>query len=339
MIWPFKESEETKARKKREKDYQTQCAQGIEALQRGEILPRAKERIELQMAAGHQMFSSGLSVNEFLVAKEAGLQILGQVMGTAFYNIGWPSRTNRGTGEIWEISEAHRRARNDAVMRLKKEAELFGADGVIGVRLKTDDSWNDLVEFTAVGTAVKIPGWSEADRADAPFVCELSGQEFWQLMQAGYRPSNIVFGLCAYYISTDLYTRQLINPGFNVYSNQEVSAYTDGYYRARNTAMTRLNADIQQWHADGCVGMTVSSRLREIEYEINDTKYRDLLVTFTALGSSIKRLTNPPPAKDRKLLTCLNLATKQFVSLGGSRMDELGGKALQEDYDDEDEHE
>lgn len=331
MIWPFKDSEESKARKQRDKEYQAQCADAIKALERGEILPRARERIEKQMAAGHQMFSSDLSVNEFLVAKESGLQILGQVMGTAFYDTGWPSLVGRRTGEIWEVSNAHRQARNAAVMRLKKEAELFGADGVIGVRLKSDSNWPNMVEFTAVGTAVKIPGWSEADRTDSPFVCDLSAQEFWQLLETGYRPSNIVFGICAYYIATDLYTRQLTNPGLNFVGNQEVERYTEGYYTARRIATRQLEDDIGQWHADGCVGMTVSSTLRDIEYERSDIKYHDLIITFVAIGSSIKRLTNPQPKRTKPMLTCLNLASKQFVSLG-SRTRGLGGKALQENF-------
>lgn len=334
MWWLFKkESDEEKARKARHEA-------AVRALETGEILPRAKERIELHQAMGKNFFSTDLTVNEHLLAKECGVQPIGQVMGTCFFRIGLIRRTQRATGEVHDIAQAHRTARAQAVYRMKKEAELYGADGIIGVRLKAGnvDYNTDMVEFTAIGTAVKVTGWDAEDLKDGPFASELNGQEFWQLVHAGYRPVNIVFGICCYYINTDVSTRKLVNRGlFNFPPNQEIYQYTRGFYDARERAMNGLQQDIEQFGADGCVGMSVESELDDIEYEISDVNYRDLLITFTAIGSSIKRMKKPLKPIERKPLTVLNLASKKFVSIG-SRRNELVGNVNSDDdndYDDE----
>lgn len=333
MWWLFKkESDEEKARKVRHEA-------AVRALETGQILPRAKERIELQLSSGKNFFTTDLSVNEHLLAKECGIQPLGQVMGSCFFRIGLIRRTQRATGEVRDIAQAHRTARAQAVYRMKKEAELYGADGIIGVRLKAGnvDYNTDMVEFTAVGTAVKVTGWDVEDLKDGPFTSELSGQEFWQLVHAGYRPVNIVFGICCYYINTDFSTRKLVTRSlFNFPPNQEVYQYTRGFYDARERAIQGLQQDIEQFGADGCVGMSVESELDDIEYEVNDTNYQDLLITFTAIGSSIKRMKKPLKVIERKPLTVLNLSSKKFVSLN-SRRNELDGGVIADDneYDDE----
>ena len=313
----------------------------IEALKRGEILPRAKERIEHHLASGAKVFSTDMTAKEHILMEECGIEPLGQVMGSCFFRIGfWSTNlSNRYTGEVHGIADSHREARQRAVNRMKKEAALYGADGIVSVRIKSSrpDYSSDLVEFTAIGTAVKVHGWEKDDLDFEPFTSEMNGQEFWQLIHAGYRPVNIVFGICAYYVNTNQSTRSLTmrSVWFNQ-GNQEIHQWTQGFYEARERAMLGMQRDIEEHGADGCVGMTIDCDIEDVEYEVNDTRYVDLLITITALGSSIKKLKRPHKKIERKPLTVLNLSTKRLVTIG-SRTDELRGNIDDEgfanDYD------
>ncbi len=307
----------------------------IEALKNGEILPRAKHRIQHHMASGARLFSTDMTVKEHLLIEECGIKPLGQVMGTCFYRIGmWNNTLNRYTGEVRAIAEAHRTARAQAIYRMKKEAELYGADGIVSVRIKSSkaDYNSDMVEFTAIGTAVKVDGWEPEDLEHGPFTSELNGQEFWQLIHAGYRPVNVVFGICCYYVNSDTTTRSLtLNRGWFSSGNQEIHQWTRGFYDARERAIQGLQDDIAQFKADGCVGMNVDCDIEEKEYEVGKTRYLDLLITITAIGSSIKKMKRPHKVIERKPLTVLNLSSKRMVSIG-SRTDELRGSIDDEDF-------
>jgi uncharacterized protein YbjQ (UPF0145 family) len=329
-MWFFfkKETEADKARKARD-------AAAVQALNNGEILPRAKHRIQHHMESGARLFSTDMTVKEHILIEECGIQPLGQVMGTCFYRIQNMNKLNRYTGEVYAIAEAHRMARAQAIYRMKKEAELYGADGIVSVRIKSSkaDYNSDMVEFTAIGTAVKVHGWEPEDLENGPFTSELSGQEFWQLIHAGYRPVNVVFGICCYYVNSDYTTRGLtLNRGWFSSGNQEIHQWTRGFYDARESAIKGLQDDIAQFGADGCVGMSVDCDIDEIDYEVNDTRYLDLLITITAIGSSIKKMKRPHKEIERKPLTCLNLASKSLVSIV-SRTNELRGTIEDDDFD------
>ncbi len=159
------------------------------SLEAGDLPLQASRRLSEETAAGHPLCSSDLSTNEFALTRNVGYQPLSQVMGSSIYQVGWqytrtyasyPSET-----ELTTISQAHMRAAQLALSRLGKEAVLLKAHGVIGVRLITRDyEWgNKMLEYTAIGTAIRLPNTPLPQR---PFLSDLSGQEFWTLLQAGY---------------------------------------------------------------------------------------------------------------------------------------------------------
>ncbi len=138
----------------------------------------------------HGLFTSDLSVNEFLLVKEAGFHPLGFVMGSSIYHIGLQTRKWGESQELTKLTEAMYTARELAMNRMEEEAEELGADGVVGVRLDVNYyEWgNDSAEFIAFGTAVKAEdGNSYRNAQGKPFTSDLSGQDFWTLMQTGPR--------------------------------------------------------------------------------------------------------------------------------------------------------
>lgn len=96
----------------------------------------ARER--LQEMRSRKLFTSDLSVNEFLLVKEAGFDPLGLVMGTSIYQIAphipQLSRDQPGC-ELTAMTEALSHARELAMTRMEEEADALGADGIVGVRL------------------------------------------------------------------------------------------------------------------------------------------------------------------------------------------------------------
>lgn len=293
--------------------------QSVEALQSGGIPVRARQRCEEHVALGKTFFTSDLSSREWLTARHAGYEVISQVMGSSFMNISLFGgfRVNRSTGEVTAVSKAQLDARQLAVSRMQQEARILRATGVVGVRLVMRNyDWSQRqVEFTAIGTAIRVKG---AEEGGEPFTSSLSAQEFWQLHEAGYWPRGICMGVCSYYVWTDPKIRQRLYNwwGGNAASNQEVVEYTQAFYTARESAMNRLIMDIQQHGAEGIVGMTVDQDIEDIEYEINDRTYHDMLVHFNLMGTSIIKNPNANgDVKPRDTLVMMDLRTRSERNL------------------------
>ena len=96
----------------------------------------ARERI--QEMRTRKLFTSDLSVNEFLLVREAGFDPVGLVMGSSIYqiapNIPQASTVPNGC-ELTDVTQALAHARQLAMTRMEEEADELGADGVVGVRL------------------------------------------------------------------------------------------------------------------------------------------------------------------------------------------------------------
>jgi uncharacterized protein YbjQ (UPF0145 family) len=116
----------------------------------------------------------------------------------------------------------------------------------------------DIAEFIAVGTAVKaepdaggggVTNWR--NNKDLPFTSDLSGQDFWTLIRAGYAPLGMVMGSCVYHIAHQRLGSVLGNIGRNV----EIEQFTQALYDARELAMSRMQAEAEDLHAEGIVGV------------------------------------------------------------------------------------
>ena len=60
-----------------------------------------------------------------------------------------------GGGEVTGLTELLYEAREKALARIEQDAEAHGADEVVGVKTRVYDLGGGLVEFMAIGTAVK----------------------------------------------------------------------------------------------------------------------------------------------------------------------------------------
>src|SRR5437879_10458320 len=105
--------------------------------QGGDLPTHARERLNIMRgdATHHSLFTSDLSVNEFLLVKEAGFDPVGLVVGSSIYHIGFQLAGWGKNQEMDVLSQAMYHARELAMTRMEEEADELGADGIVGVRL------------------------------------------------------------------------------------------------------------------------------------------------------------------------------------------------------------
>jgi uncharacterized protein YbjQ (UPF0145 family) len=244
---------------------------------------------ELEPGKAGSIFTSDLSVNEFLLVREAGFRPLGLVLGSSIYHVGLQVGRWGKNQELDVLSQAMYHARELAMTRMEAEADALHADGIVGVRLDVEmkEFGNDIAEFIAVGTAVKaepgaggsagsgVTNWR--NNKSQPFTSDLSGQDFWTLIRAGYAPLGMVMGSCVYHIAHQRLGGVLSNIGRNV----EIEQFTQALYDARELAMSRMQAEAEALHAEGIVG--VQLRQHSHQWGAHTTE-------FFAIGTAVRPL-------------------------------------------------
>src|SRR5256884_5176805 len=169
---------------------------------------------------------------------------------------------------------------------MEAEADALRADGTVGVRLDVEmkEFGADIAEFIAVGTAVKaedgaggggVTSWR--NNKNQPLPSDLSGQDFWTLIRAGYAPLGMVMGSCVYHIAHQKLGGMLGNIGRNV----ELEQFTQALYDARELAMSRMQAEAESYHAEGIVGV----QLRQHSHSRSSHT-----TEFFAIGTAVRPL-------------------------------------------------
>ncbi len=247
-------------------------------------------------------FSSDLSVAEFLLTQRAGLEPITQVMGACTYHVGWyalGSGIFAAAGEVRALTDAYNEGRRRAVARLRQEAELAGAGLVCGVRVEGQEhEWGeDLVEFTAIGTACRTGQGSQG-----PALTSLSGQDVALLLAGGYQPVGIVGATSVYYAYADWRVLRSLRQSWR---NVELEQLTRGWYEARRLVMGRLRAQAAALAADGIVGVDWRQSQRPDLYESGGSEeLNGITFAVHALATAIRRR---PAAAALDISTMLDL--------------------------------
>ena len=82
------------------------------------------------------MFSSDLSVSEYVLLGEAGFEPLGFVIGSSIHHVGLQVGRWSQNQELQTLTQAMYNARELAMARMQSEADHLGADGIVGVDLR-----------------------------------------------------------------------------------------------------------------------------------------------------------------------------------------------------------
>jgi uncharacterized protein YbjQ (UPF0145 family) len=228
------------------------------------------------------VFTSDLSVSEYVLLDEAGFVPLGFVVGSSIYHIGIQVGRWGQNQELDVLTQAMYNARELAISRMQAEAEHLGADGIVGVQLRMQTYvWGqDVLEFIATGTAVKADRGPEgAHRAPdgRPFTSDLSAQDFFRLLASGAVPVSFVLGTCVYHIAHQSLMQTLRQAG----QNQEMVLFTQGIYEARELALSRMQREAVEARATGIVGVDVA---------VFNHVWGEHATEFLATGTSIRLL-------------------------------------------------
>ncbi len=231
------------------------------------------------------LFTSDLTVNEFMLITEAGFDPLGLVVGSSIYHIGIQVPNWRKSQEMTVLSDAMYHARELAMTRMEEEADELGADGVVGVRLDIGryDWGGQMAEFIAIGTAIRHrEGALHRAPNGRPFTSDLSGQAFWTLMRTGHRPVGMVMGSCVYHVAHRGVVQAVGQTGRNV----ELPNYTQALYDARELAMQRMQTEAQALEASGIVGVDLQEK---------NHGWGSHIIEFFAIGTAIVPVTAAQP--------------------------------------------
>ena len=285
----------------------------------GGLPPAALARLSEIQRSG--TWGSSLTADEFTAIKSTGFEPVGQVLGAAVYNIGYtgryacpaygsgyglggfggyggPYRSNTsvssgGSGGVYgPMVQTLYQARRDAIGRMVAECEALGGHGIVGVALTIGAFPAGGLEFKAIGTAVRAPGWK---RLRDPFTSDLSGQDFAKLIMAGWVPAGLALGISIGARHDDWMTVNQTRWGTG---NTEVSGYTDLINTTRHDARGQLERDVARHGADGVVVQRMDIRVGEHECAMQEGR-RDHVVEATIIGTAVARfgarMSQPPP--------------------------------------------
>jgi uncharacterized protein YbjQ (UPF0145 family) len=227
------------------------------------------------------VFTSDLSVSEYVLLGEAGFEPLGFVVGSSIYHVGLQIARWGRNQELQVLTQAMYNARECAMARMRAEADHLAADGIVGVQLRMQMySWGqNCLEFVATGTAVRHLAGQRAHLAPdgRAFTSDLSAQDFYRLLAADAVPVAFVLGTCVYHIAH----RSVLQSLRQAYQNQEMMQFTQGVYEARELALARMQAEAAQAQSSGIVGVTV---------EVKNHVWGEHATEFLATGTAVRRL-------------------------------------------------
>jgi uncharacterized protein YbjQ (UPF0145 family) len=224
-----------------------------------------------------QLFTSDLSVSEYVVLRNAGFAPAGLVVGSSIFHVGYQRTAWSQNMEMEVLSQAMYSARELAMDRMEEEAAALGADGIVGVRLEVKKYAfaDDILEFMAIGTAVRArDGQSYRTPQGKPFTSDLSGQDFALLLSTGHAPAGLVMGSCVYHVA-HMSMRQAWK---TMLQNTELVAFTQALYDAREIAMERMQAEAKALGAQGIVGVVVHE---------NNHQWEPHVIEYFAIGTAI----------------------------------------------------
>jgi uncharacterized protein YbjQ (UPF0145 family) len=258
-------------------------------------------------AAESEVWTSLLSVPAAAGLRTTGLEPAGEVMGSIVQQISlagagcgvYPTGLvggllgpPGGTG-FGPYADALNKGYATAMARMRREATGIGADGIVGITLTTSSLGSGVVEFTALGTAVRTPGTRRPHRV---FTTALSGVDVAKLMAAGWLPAALVLGVSVAIRHDDWQTRQQLSWGAG---NTEVDGYTQLVSHTRADARHRFTRHAREAGADGAIVSSMAVRMWSIEPSEN---HRDHVAEAMVFGTAIARFAQPAPAPSLMIL-------------------------------------
>ncbi len=265
------------------------AAVDLERIARGGIPLGAEERLKAIAAASSPVFSSDLSAKEYAVAQASGLTPIAQIMGSSVVQHGWQnygwSTYGGGIREMPSFATPWNLSRERSFDRLRQEAQLAGADAVIGIELTAkaflEEPGN--VEYVVFGTAVRDTGVQPGSRSE-PRMCALSGQDVYKLRRIGAETLGVIGHTSVVSVALSMAANQMMS---SWWGNQELTELTEAVYAARHLAMEEVRRQASAVGANDMVISTLTHQIHHHEYESAMYKQHFFIVSMHVLGTAI----------------------------------------------------
>lgn len=224
--------------------------------------------------------AANFSVEDFVLSKKAGFDPVGICIGTSIYQMAIQVAKKDENVELSQISQGMYDARNNAIGRMRKEAQNQGADGIVGatINIEVIDAATKVMQFTAIGTGVKYNGNDGKvflTHKGEPFTSNFSVQDLYALVQSGYKPVDLVMGVCVYHVAQRSKLKILMSIG----NNLELDSFTQGIYAASKSAQNRMKKEVEKAQAN----LVLNANVRQGSHD-----WSSHIIEFFALGTAIK---------------------------------------------------
>jgi uncharacterized protein YbjQ (UPF0145 family) len=265
------------------------AAVDLERIRNGGIPLGAEQRLKRVAAASSPFFTSDLSAKEYAVAQASGLTPIAQVMGSSVVQHGWQnygwSSYGGGISEMPSFAAPWNLSRQRAFDRLQQEAQLAGADAVIGIELTANSLMTDPgnVEYVVFGTAVRETALA-THGGPALRMCALSGQDVDKLRRIGAETVAVIGHTSVVAVALSPWANQMMGTWWG---NQEMTEVTEGVYAARHLAMEEVRRQAAQAGANEIVIATLTHNIDHHEYEGYGARQHFFIVSMHVLGTAI----------------------------------------------------
>ncbi|MBX9693575.1 MAG: heavy metal-binding domain-containing protein, partial [Cyanobacteria bacterium] len=188
-------------------------------------------------------------------------------------NAKWGALRSLKSGEVVEYSDMLNKTRHLALERISEEAREAGANAVLGIQTVISPLAG-MQEMLMTGTASYHPNLP-AEYSRTPITSDLTNEEMWNIIHAGYCPIKLVLGVSVFSIG--------IAGGFKAmmksFVRGEVKELTYLIYQARIKALSMIADD-----ATACGGEDVLG-VKTYIYDMGGG-----IVELLAIGTAVKKI-------------------------------------------------
>jgi len=226
------------------------------------------------------LFSTSSNGQELYCQLDCGFQPMQFVFGNVCYSIGvgggiTGTLRSLKSGEVVEYSNMLNKTRHLALERICAEARDAGANAVLGIQT-TISPVSGLQEMLMVGTASHNPDLP-AQYTEHPLSSDLTNEEMWNVINAGYCPIKLVLGVSVF----SLGVAGGIKAMFKSFVRGEIKELTYMISQARTKAISMLADDAASCGGEDVVGV------KTYVYDLGGG-----IIELLAIGTAIKKLPN-----------------------------------------------